>query len=277
MSCCRILYMKTLVAIASFRRSKAIRNIFRRFYYTIIMRRKVEVILIGIGLLLACIPVSAQRAGTAGRKIQNLPFVDYKLIHFGFSVGMHMQDLTFTHNGYTTDDGQNWYMEVPSFSPGFCVNLLADLYLCPHLNLRLSPGIYFGNKVVRFREYNSGEMMSQNIKSNYVVVPLDLKFSSKRFDNIRPYISAGVMGALDVAKQENSYLKLNKWDCYLTFAIGCDTYLPYFKFIPEVKFCIGLTDVLDRNRDLPNPADIKYTNSLERLRSGMVVLTFYFE
>ena len=120
-------------------------------------------------------------------------------------------------------------------------------------------------------------MMSQNIKSNYVVVPLDLKFSSKRFDNIRPYISAGVMGALDVAKQENSYLRLNKWDCYLTFSIGCDTYLPYFKFIPEVKFCIGLTDVLDRNRDLPNPADIKYTNSLERLRSGMVVLTFYFE
>ncbi len=221
-----------------------------------------------------CMAVFAQ---PTKQKIQNLPFADYKQIHFGFSVGMHMQDLTFTHNGYTTEDGQNWYMEVPSFSPGFCVNLLADLYLCPHLNLRLSPGIYFGNKVIKFRESNSGETMSQNIKSNYVVVPLDLKFSAKRFNNIRPYISAGLMGTADVAKQENSYLKLNKFDCYLTFSIGCDTYLPYFKFIPEVKFCIGLTDVLDRHRDLPDPTDIKYTNSLQKLKSGMVVLTFYFE
>lgn len=215
--------------------------------------------------------------GGRGRKVRNLPFADYKQIHFGFSVGTHVQDLTFTHNGYTTPEGENWYMEVPSFSPGFCVNLMADLYLCPHLNLRLSPGIYFGNKVVKFREEHTGDIQSQNLKSNYVVVPLDLKFSAKRWDNIRPYISAGVMGTLDVAKQENSFLKMNKFDCYLTFAFGCDTYLPYFKFIPEIKFCIGMTDVLDRNRDLPNPTDIKYTNSLKKMKSGMIVLTFYFE
>lgn len=215
--------------------------------------------------------------GSRGRKVQNLPFADYKQIHFGFSVGTHVQDLTFTHNGYTTPEGENWYMEVPSFAPGFCVNLLADLYLCPHLNLRISPGIYFGNKVVKFREEHTGTMQSQNLKSNYVVVPLDLKFSAKRWDNIRPYISAGVMGTLDVAKQENSFLKMNKFDFYLTFAFGCDTYLPYFKFIPEVKFCIGMTDVLDRNRDLPDPLDIKYTNSLQKMKSGMIVLTFYFE
>ncbi len=221
--------------------------------------------------------VAQPGGGGRGRKVQNLPFADYKLIHFGFSVGTHVQDLTFTHNGHTTPQGENWYMEVPSFSPGFCVNLMADLYLCPHLNLRLSPGIYFGNKVVKFREEHTGAMQSQNLKSNYVVVPLDLKFSAKRWDNIRPYISAGVMGTLDVAKQENSFLKMNPFDCYLTFAFGCDTYLPYFKFIPEIKFCIGMTDVLDRNRDLPDPLDIKYTNSLRKMKSSMIVLTFYFE
>lgn len=85
------------------------------------------------------------------------------------------------------------------------------------------------------------------------------------------------MGTLDVAKQENSFLKMKPFDCYLTFAFGCDTYLPYFKFIPEIKFCIGMTDVLDRNRDLPDPLDIKYTDSLRKMKSGMIVLTFYFE
>lgn len=240
--------------------------------------RNIKQILVAVLVIVSCCAAMAQPGGGGqGRKIQNLPFADYKRIHFGFSVGMHVQDLTFTHNGYTTADGENWYMEVPSFSPGFCVNLLADLYLCPHLNLRLSPGIYFGNKVVKFREEHSGDIISQNIKSNYIVVPLDLKFSAKRWDNIRPYISAGVMGTLDVAKQENSYLKMNPLDCYLTFAFGCDTYLPYFKFVPEIKFCIGITDALDRNRDLPDPLDIKYTNSIKKMRSSMIVLTFYFE
>ena len=240
--------------------------------------RNIKQILVAVLVIVSCCAAMAQPGGGGqGRKIQNLPFADYKRIHFGFSVGMHVQDLTFTHNGYTTADGENWYMEVPSFSPGFCVNLLADLYLCPHLNLRLSPGIYFGNKVVKFREEHSGDIISQNIKSNYIVVPLDLKFSAKRWDNIRPYISAGVMGTLDVAKQENSYLKMNPLDCYLTFAFGCDTYLPYFKFVPEIKFCIGITDALDRNRDLPDPLDIKYTNSIKKMRSSMIILTFYFE
>lgn len=230
-----------------------------------------------MAMVIVCCCVATAQPGGRGRGLQNLPFVDNKLIHFGFSVGTHVQDITFTHNGYVTPEGEEWYMEIPSFAPGFCVNLMADLYLCPHLNLRVSPGIYFGNKVVNFREYHTGEMQRQNLKSNYVVVPLDLKFSSSRWDNIRPYISAGVMAAVDVAKQENSFLKLNPFDVYLTFAFGCDTYLPFFKLIPEVKFCIGLTDILDRKRELPDPLDIKYTNSIKKMTSSMIVLTFYFE
>ena len=240
------------------------------------VRRYIRYVL-AVVLSVVGVCVAMAQPGGRGRKLQNLPFVDNKLVHFGFSVGTHVQDLTFTHNGYTTPEGETWYMEVPSFSPGFCVNLMADLYLCPHLNLRLLPGIFFGNKVVKFRDYNTGNMQSQNIKSNYVVLPLDLKFSARRWDNIRPYISAGLMGTLDVAKEENSFLKMNKFDCYVTFAFGCDTYMPYFKFIPEVKFCIGLTDVLDRDREFPDPTDIKYTDSLKKMVSSMIILSFYFE
>ena len=51
------------------------------------------------------------------------------------------------------------------------------------------------------------------------------------------------------------------------------------KFIPEVKFCLGLTDVLQRNRpDLEDDPDrLKFTNSLKKATSKMIVLTFYFE
>ena len=40
----------------------------------------------------------------------------------------------------------------------------------------------------------------------------------------------------------------------------------------------GLTDVINRNRsDLKDPADIKFTQSLKKATSNMVVLSFYFE
>ncbi len=217
-------------------------------------------------------------AQSQGRKLQNLPHVDNKLWHLGFAIGTHVQDMRFVHSGLITEGGESWFMDIPNFSPGFNVNLMADLYLCPHLNLRFSPGMFFGNKVVKFREHSSQAYRTQDIKSNYIVVPIELKFSAQRFNNFRPYIIGGVMGAADVAKKRNDLLKLNTFDGYLTIGLGCDFYLPYFKLIPELKFCFGLANVINRKRgDLQNPAEIKFTNSLTKATSNMVVLSFYFE
>ena len=86
------------------------------------------------------------------------------------------------------------------------------------------------------------------------------------------------MGTADVSKKRNDLLKLNTFDGYLTIGLGCDFYLPYFKLIPELKFCFGLTDVINRKRnDLRDPADIKFTQSLKKATSNLVILSFYFE
>lgn len=71
----------------------------------------------------------------------NRPYADMKPIHFGFSVGLHMQDLNISNNGYVTPEGESWFADVPAYSPGFCVNVLADLRLNNYLNLRVSPGM----------------------------------------------------------------------------------------------------------------------------------------
>ena len=99
-----------------------------------------------------------------------------------------------------------------------------------------------------------------------------------RCNNFRPYLIGGVMGTADVSKKRHDLLKLNTFDGYLTIGLGCDFYLPYFKLIPELKFCFGLTDVINRKRnDLRDPADIKFTQSLKKATSNMVILSFYFE
>ncbi|MDE7189808.1 MAG: PorT family protein, partial [Muribaculaceae bacterium] len=83
----------------------------------------------------------------------------------------------------------------------------------------------------------------------------------------------------DVSKKRSEYLWMNTSDFYLTLGLGCDFYLPFFKLIPEIKFCFGLTDVLRHDRPdlVDDPETFKITQSLKKVRSNMVVINFYFE
>lgn len=213
-------------------------------------------------------------------KVLNRPYADLRPWHLGFSVGTHVQDISFAHSGFVTDDGEAWFMEQPAFSPGFNVSGLLDVRLNQWFSLRFSPGMYFGNREIKMIDVNDNtHTLTQDYKSAFVVLPIDIKYQAQRYRNCRPYMLAGVMPAFDVAKRHVDYLKLKSSDVYLEVGLGCDFYLPYFKFIPEVKFCFGLTDVLVKDRPdlVDDPSMMKITRSLKRATSQMVVFTFYFE
>lgn len=214
-----------------------------------------------------------------GDKVPNRQYADFKRWHWGFSVGTHVQDMTFTHSGYITEDGRQWQMEIPSFSPGFNATVLGDLRLHKYFNLRFSPGMYFGSKTVQMYEYVSSTKEVQDIKTAYVVLPLDLKISGDRLHNTRPYFTLGAMGVLDISKKRSDPIVTNSFDTMLTVGLGCDFYLPFFKFCPEIKFCFGLTDILKHDRpDLDeNPQIYDITRSLGKVKSNMVVISFFFE
>lgn len=212
-------------------------------------------------------------------KLMNRPYADSRRFHLGFSIGMHTEDLMLTHNGYVTENGEQWRVEQPGYQPGFCVNGLVAMRLNDYFSLRFSPGMYFGTRDLRFKEVNSGETERQSVKSTFVVLPVDVKAAALRYRNTRPYAVAGVMPAFDVSKRRRDYISLNNTDFCLSVGFGCDFYLPYFKFIPEVKFCFGMSDVLRHDRpDLEDdPASLRFTQSLKKATSKMIVLTFYFE
>ena len=212
-------------------------------------------------------------------KLMNRPYADSRRFHLGFSIGMHTEDLMLTHNGYVTENGEQWRVEQPGYQPGFCVNGLVAMRLNDYFSLRFSPGMYFGTRDLRFKEVNSGETERQSVKSTFVVLPVDVKAAALRYRNTRPYAVAGVMPAFDVSERRRDYISLNNTDFYLSVGFGCDFYLPYFKFIPEVKFCFGMSDVLRHDRpDLEDdPASLRFTQSLKKATSKMIVLTFYFE
>ena len=231
-----------------------------------------------LSIILLLLLVAPMAAPAQERKVQNRPYIDFRRLHYGFFFGFHSQDMELANNGFITENGEQWYADVAAYNPGFSVGVLADLRLNTYLAVRLLPTLHFGEKQVVFRELNSGNRERQQIKSTYISLPLDIKFSAQRFNNYRPYIIAGASPMLDLTVKKQRQLLLKKFDFMLEFGMGCDFYLPFFKFNPELKFCFSLLDVLEKDRsDLLDENYKKFTDSVNKAVAKMIVLSFYFE
>ena len=238
-------------------------------------------------LLCAVMTATAQE-----RKIQNKPYIDLRPMHFGILVGMNLQDTEFENVGpqiITLYDGTTRQeiivCDADKWNAGFSVGVLADLRLSQHLNLRFSPTMHFGAKHLTFRNLTETDQegrqteVTQDMKNTYISLPIDLKFSAERWNNYRPYLMAGVNPTLNLTSKNQEYIQLKRSDLFLEVGLGVDLYLPFFKLIPELKFCWSLRDALDHDHanELQDVNQRKYTNAVANGYSKMIVLTFYFE
>ncbi len=241
-----------------------------------------------IGMLLAAVVSSTAQE----RKVQHKPYIDLRPMHFGILVGMNLQDIELENVGpqtVTLEDGttqvKTIVADADKWNAGFSVGVLADLRLSQHLNLRFAPTMHFGAKHLTLRNLTDLTQegrpteVTQDLKSTYISFPLDLKFSAERWNNYRPYLIAGINPMINLRGKDQDYLQLKRADTYLEVGLGCDFYLPFFKLIPELKFCFSLTDALDKNHagELLDANKRMYTNAVRGSQTKMVVLTFYFE
>jgi hypothetical protein len=145
--------------------------------------------------------------------------------------------------------------------------------------------MHFGAKHLTFINFNkkdeTGQPLreTQDMKNTYVSVPIDLKFSAPRWNNHRPYIVAGVNPMFNLTSSDQEMVSIKRFNTMLEVGLGCDFYLPFFKLIPELKFCFGLGNVLDTNHvnELRDANLRAYAGSVSSAQSKMVTLTFYFE
>lgn len=216
---------------------------------------------------------------TAQKQVQYLQYEDLKPYHFGFSVGMHTQDLILNHSGATDTNGDKWYGSVNNYTPGFSVGVIADLKLADFLSLRTSPTIHFGSKEVTLISDAAGSAsVSANVRSNYILVPLSLRYRGSRTDNYRPYLMSGLSAGLDMGRDKQQPLLLQPINMYWEIGAGCDIYMPYFKLVPELKVCLGLGDILVHDRtDQSRDAFLKYTNAFDAITSRLIVFSLQFE
>lgn len=226
------------------------------------------------------------------RTVQNKPYIDLRPLHFGISIGMNMQDIEFENVGpqtVTLADGteqvRTILCDADKWNPGFSVGVVAEARLSTNFALRFTPTMHFGAKHLTFRDMDNTDEngmpreTTQDLKNTYISFPVDLKFSAPRFNNHRPYIMAGVNPMINLTGKDQDYIRLKRFDTMLEVGLGCDFYLPFFKIIPELKFCYSLSDCLDKKHvdELRDENLRPYANSVRSGQNKMIVLTFYFE
>jgi len=235
-----------------------------------------KVFVISVFILLAVCSLTAQR-----KVVENLQQVDNKLLHFGFTLGVHTQEFAFTPNKIPDNEGVVWYGDVAIPSAGFTVGIVSDLRLGEYFSLRFVPTLNFGDRQIVFSGYTNNNKVDEfntNVLSTLVSLPFYIKYRSLRVNNYRPYLLAGGGGMIDLSRKKDLPILLKPADLFIEFGVGCDFYLPYFKLAPEFKMCLGFNNMIEKDRPLiQNDRDLKYTESISRLTSRIFVLTFNFE
>jgi len=242
-------------------------------------------------IIIACTTILTSSAQWE-RKVQNKPYIDLRQLHFGILIGVNMQDVEFENVGPQTllnEDGSTReeliMCDADKWNPGFTVGVSAEWRLSDNFSFRFQPQMHFGAKHLTFvntkivDEKGEYYKQTQDLKNTYVSLPIDLKFAAPRWNNHRPYIMAGINPMINLTGSESDIIRLKRYNTMLEIGLGCDFYLPFFKLIPELKFCFGLGDALDHDHinELRDENLKAYAGSVSSAQSKMIVLTFYFE
>lgn len=219
-------------------------------------------------MLCYAFPLMAQRQG-----LKNIPYIDQRRLHYGFTLGIDMCDATFIHSGTG-----NIFAECPTLNPAFCVGLMGDVALTEHLNLRCTPMLHFQSREVKFQNFDTQQTRTQTLKTNYLSVPVSLKVATHRLNNYRPYMLMGVQADYDLTHEKEQPIVFKHLDLGLHIALGCDSYLPFFKFCPELRFNLGLLDMIEHNRsNLKDATLLPFTEAISSARNKSISLLFFFE
>ncbi|HEX7494497.1 MAG TPA: porin family protein [Bacteroidales bacterium] len=238
------------------------------------MKRRTYYIVLSVIFLLSNLNLYGQK-----QKPKNESWYDDKPLHFGFSLGFNTMDFNITPSQqyYQTD---SLYPEVSKLNPGINIQIITNLRVSDHLDVRFLPGVSFGQRVVRFYKNRVLVNEQQRLESSFLEFPLLLKYKGDRMNNVRPYVIGGLNYRYDLAGKKEFddakpiYLRIKRPDLYYELGAGLDFYLTYFKLSVELKMSNGLGNVLIKEAAPGHP---QYYNAIEKIKSQIWVLAFHFE
>ena len=252
-------------------------------------------------LTASVIPAQAQR-----RVIHYLPKYEQEPYHFGFLIAYNQMSYTikmvenyqniaqpadsWPNGNYSVSTTQCIYvynLETEQ-TPGFTVGIIGSKRLGRYFDLRFIPSLSFSERRMRYDlaiKDNDGHIdrkdITKSIGTTFVEFPLNIKYRSKRYNNIGAYVMIGVNPKLDLASQKDNKESVNgvefinnlvtkRFDLAGELGAGFDVYNQWFKMGIEVKMSYGVLDIVK------NEAFI-YTAPIDQLRNKLFQVSLIFE
>jgi len=203
--------------------------------------------------------------------------IDNQFLTWGYFLGFNNYDFKFEYIDQDTDQTTEVLVEREA---GFNVGLVGDMKINKYINLRLEPGLYYTSRNLRFPNLEEEKDFLREVKSTYIHVPLLVKFSTKRLNNIKPFIVGGISTSLNLSSNqdnpednEQGRFRTTKYTHYYEVGFGIDFYLFYFKFTPSIRGVFAINDELVRDDDPNSP----WTGNISSMTSRGVFINFTFQ
>ena len=203
-------------------------------------------VLLLIILLITVQSVSAQLFSK--ERVLNNENFDKPRLSYGYYLGFNVYDYNID---YATDVKDVQVLK----STGLNVGLVGNIRINDYIDIRLEPGLVISRRELNYSNtYFNGisyeeRDLSREIQSTFVHVPLLIKFSTKRVNNIKPFIVGGFSTALNLSSQQNNpddnsknTFRVTKNNLYYELGIGVDLFLTWFKFTPSLRGVFSIQD-----------------------------------
>lgn len=215
---------------------------------------------------------------TKERVINNENF-DRARLSYGYYLGFNNYDFNIDYNTNVKD------IQVIK-STGFNVGLIGNVRINDYFDIRLEPGLVMANRNLSFSgTYFAGLIyeekdLERELRSTYIHIPLLIKISTKRVNNIKPFIVGGISTALNLSSNQDNpddnnqgNFRMVKNNLYYELGIGVDLYFTWFKFTPTIRGIFSLKDehIKDFNPNSP------WTRNISRMQTRGIFVNFTFQ
>lgn len=215
---------------------------------------------------------------TKERLLNNENF-DKAPLSYGYYLGFNTYDFNIDYKTNVKD------IQVLK-AVGFNVGLIGNVRINDYFDIRLEPGLVMSNRTLSYSNtYFDGLIyeekdLEREIRSTYIHVPLLIKISTKRINNIKPFIVGGISTALNLSSNQdnpddnsNGNFRMTKNNVFYELGVGIDIYLTWFKFTPSLRGVFSLKDEHVPDFDANSP----WTSNIDQMQTRGLFINFTFQ
>lgn len=213
-------------------------------------------------------------------KIKNNENFDKAKFSWGYYLGFNNYDFNFDYH----EDLKDIQVEK---NVGFSVGLIGNMRINDYLDVRMEPGLFITKRDLVYDESHfvgdpdfTPSDLNREVRSTYIHFPLLLKVSTKRFNNIKPFLVGGFSAALNLSSNQDNpddnsvgQFRTKKGVFFYEVGFGIDMYLFWFKFTPSIRGIFAINDELVRDKDPNSP----WTGNVASMKTRGVLISFTFQ